>query len=239
MAPGWGIFTELQYNPKVSFRLGVEYSGLGGKKDGMQAMPTQRLITEMGSSLGIMGITPEQEGAMEGFMMWSAMNPYYFVNVENTVKFDYVMIPVTAQFGWDVGQKPWRVYVNVGPFISFILSSKQISKGNSLIYDNSGEPLWNSLDPIIQGLIETEFPIMKTILNAPIPTGETNITGEMKSANFGVTGNIGVRYQRNRNYFFIEAGGNYGFFAVQDDDANGSNRLGAVSVMLGYAFSLF
>jgi len=66
---------------------------------------------------------------------------------------------------------------------------------------------------------------------------DTKITGELKSANFGVTGNVGIRYQHNRNFFFIEAGGNYGFIAVQQNDAHGSNRIGAASVMAGYAFS--
>jgi len=76
-------------------------------------------------------------------------------------------------------------------------------------------------------------------LSEPVTFGETNITGEMKSANFSVTANIGLRYRHNRNYFFLEAGGNYGFIPVQTSDVNGNNRLGAASVMLGYAFSLF
>jgi len=38
---------------------------------------------------------------------------------------------------------------------------------------------------------------------------------------------------------FVEAGGNYGFFTVQQKEINGSNRAEAASVMLGYAFSLF
>ena len=64
-AGGWGLFTELQLNPAFSLRLGVEYSGMGGKKDGMQAMPSMRLLTEMMSSnISMAGMTPEQEMAM-------------------------------------------------------------------------------------------------------------------------------------------------------------------------------
>jgi hypothetical protein len=76
-------------------------------------------------------------------------------------------------------------------------------------------------------------------MGEPVPFGTTNITGELKSTNFGITGNVGVRYQYNRNYFFLEVGGNYGFITVQNDDAHGTNRLCAFSVMAGYAFSLF
>ena len=56
MASAWSLFTELQHNPTVSFRFGVDYSGLGGKKNGLQALPSQRLLTEIGNSIG-MGIT--------------------------------------------------------------------------------------------------------------------------------------------------------------------------------------
>ena len=240
-APAWGIFTELQFNPMVSFRFGVEYSGMGGKKNGMQALPTQRLITEAASSLGIMGMTPNQELALGGLMMWSAENPYYYANIDNTVKFDYVMIPLLAQFGWNIGETPWRVYVNAGPFVSFFVSGKQASTGISLMYaDATGtNTLWNTLPPAYQYAINEAFPEMVPVLRDPVTFGETNITREMKSTNFGITGNAGIRYQHKCNFFFLEVGGNYGFITVQENDANGSNRLGAASVMLGYAFSLF
>jgi hypothetical protein len=237
-AVGWGVFTELQINPTVSLRLGVEYSGMGGKKDGMQAMPTMRLVTEMGNSIG-MGITDQQLEAL-GYLAGS-MPPYYYANINNTAKFDYVMIPLMAQFGWNLGQSPWRVYVNAGPFASFLLSGKQVSDGSSKLYsDASGTTtLWDVFPQEAKYYVASEFPTIETTLNDPATFGTTNITGELKSTNFGVTGNVGIRYQCKRNYFFLELGGNYGFVTVQDDDPNGSNRIGAASVMVGSAFSLF
>ena len=196
LAAGWGIFTELQLNPDVSLRLGVEYSGLGGKKEGMQAMPTQRIITAVGSSLGIMGMSPEQELALGGLMMWSAANPYYYANVNNTVKFDYVMIPVMAQFGKNIGQTPWRAYVNAGQFVSFFISGKQVAKGTSAMYaDASGtNTVWDVLPVQVQDAINDAFPTVSSTLSKPVVFGSTNISGEMKSTNFGVTGNVGLRY---------------------------------------------
>jgi hypothetical protein len=241
-AVGAGIFTELQLNPTVSLRLGVEYSGMGGKKDGMQAMPTQRLITEMGSSLG-MGVTEQQIGALVGLQR--SIPQYYYANVNNTAKFDYFMIPLLAQFGKNIGQSPWRVYVNAGAFVSFLLSGNQVSEGKSYLYsDASGTTtLWDVVPDEAKGLVQIAlpdiYPVMQETLGSEVTFGTRNITGELKSSNFGVTGNVGIRYQHKRNYFFLEAGGNYGFVTVQDDTANGSNRLGAASVMVGYAFSLF
>ena len=240
MAPGWGIFTELQINPMASFRFGVEYSGMGGKKNGMQAMPTERLLTEMVSSFaGLTGLPAGMEEVLGGMMM--TMPPHYYANIDNTVKFDYVMIPLLAQFGWDVGQTPWRVYVNAGPFVSFFMSGKQVSKGTSPLYaDASGtNTLWDILPAEIQYVVNNSFPAIASTLSEPVKFGSTNISGEMKSTNFGITGHVGIRYQHKHNYFFLELGGNYGFITVQQNDANGSNRLGAASVMVGYAFSLF
>ena len=243
-AAGAGVFTELQLNPMLSLRLGVEYSQMGGKKNGMQAMPTQRLITEIVSGFaGITGLPAGMEEALGVMMM--TMPPYYYANVDNTTKFDYVMVPLMAQFGWDLGQSPWRVYVNAGPFVSFLLSGKQVSKGESRLYaaETGESTLWDAIPEQAKGMILETSPEMyygmETTLNNKVKFGETNVTGELKSTNFGVTGNVGIRYQCKRNYFFLELGGNYGFIAVQFDDANGSNRIGAGSVMLGYAFSLF
>ena len=237
-AAGWGIFTEMQLNPKVSLRLGVEYSGMGGKKDGMQAMPTQRLITDMGNKIG-MGINDLQLAAL--FTLMGSVPQYYYANVDNISKFNYVMLPLLAQFGWDIGQSPWRVYVNAGPFASFVLSGKQVCDGTSKLYsDDSGTAtLWNVIPEGIKVFVVSEFPDIEKTLNGEVPFGTTNMTGELKSINFGIMGHVGIRYQHKRNYFFLEAGGNYGFFTVQDDSAHGTNRIGAATVMAGYAFSLF
>ena len=76
-------------------------------------------------------------------------------------------------------------------------------------------------------------------MQSPYEFDETNITGELKSVNFGVMGNVGLRYQSGRNCFFVEGGGGYGFIPVQQDDVYGKSRLNSVSVMIGYSFSMF
>jgi hypothetical protein len=247
-ASGFGLFTELQINPAVSLRLGVEYSGMGGKKDGMQALPSQRLLTEMMSSnISMAGMTPEQEMALGVLAM--TLPQFYYADVKNIARLDYVKIPILAQYGRDVGTSPWRVYVNAGPFVSFALKGRQASSGNSKLFSDASATttLWANIPdvvmigeiPIPKSLVSSQFPEIERALNEPVTFGETDITGELRSTNFGVTGNVGIRYQHNRNFFFLEVGGNYGFFTVQDNDTNGSNRLGGASVMAGYSFSFF
>ena len=245
VAPGWGIFTEYQYNPMLSFRFGVEYSSLGGKRSGMQAMPTERLIMDVGNSIG-MGISDQQLMALGALM--TILPSEYYVDVENTAKYDYFTLPLLAQTGWDIGTTPWRFYVNAGPVLSFTLSGKQIADGSSRLYHNNAgtTTLWDIIPPMIPGVMEdvkgfltSEFRDIDKMLGEQNSFDETNTTGEMRSVNFGLAGNVGIRYQYNRNFFFMEAGGNYGFLSLQDSDANGSNRLGAITIMVGYSFSLF
>jgi hypothetical protein len=203
----------------------------------MQAMPTARLITDLGSSFGMGGMTPEQQMALGGLFAWSEATPYFYSDINNTAKFDYIMIPMLAQFGRDLGTSAWRVYVNAGPFVSFLLSGNRVSEGTSRMYaDPSGtQTLWGAMPDQIKMGVAAIFPQMEGVLDNPVEYGTTNITGELRSANFGVTGNVGIRYQHNRHNFFLEAGGNYGFITIQENDAHGSNRVGAATVMLGYA----
>jgi len=241
MATGFGIFTELQFNRTVSMRFGLEYSGMGGKKDGMQPFPSQRLISEIASDIGL-GMTAEQQQAIGMFA--GNMPQYYYADVNNTIKLDYLMIPIVAQFGWTIGHSPVRLYINAGPFVSFLLSGKQAAEGKSRLYtDETGTTtMWEEFAdkfPAFVPFVQSEFPKIEPLLNDVQTFGETNITAEFCSTNFGVIGNAGIRFQFHRHAIFVEAGGNYGFFTVQQKEINGSNRAGAASVMLGYAFSLF
>ena len=240
LASGMGIFTELTVSPRQSIRFGVEYSGLGGKKSGMQALPSHRLITEIGSSAGL-GMSGEQQMALGALYMASEQLPYYYSNIENTTKLVYVTIPVVSQFGWDIGEKPLRFYVNVGPYVSFLLTGKQVASGTDKMYaDASGTAtLWEALPPQAQLMLQSGFPNVENMLNDPVNYGTTNIASEMKSTNFGLKADLGLRYQRNNNFFFLEIGTNYDLFTTQDNADNGTFRYNALTFMVGYSFKLF
>jgi len=210
----------------------------------MQAMPSQRLVNELVGGLGIVGmLVPEvMEGLMTVMNMWSAQNPYYYVNVENTVKFDFVTIPVLAQFGTNLGDSPWRIHANVGPVMSFILSASEVGRGTSQRFvDSEGTTLISGSFPDLGGLLPPEvggiLGGMLSGLDGPVDFGTIETTGEMRSVNLGVAANVGLSFQHNRHRFFLEVGGSYGFFTVQNAD-NG-NRLAGLTLSLGYAVSLW
>ncbi|MDR2564220.1 MAG: PorT family protein [Prevotellaceae bacterium] len=237
LAAGAGIFTEMEFSKLFSLRLGVEYSGQGGKKDGMQAMPSSRLISGIAAN---MPNIDENMAAIIGEMA-SRMPKYVYADIKNKAAFDYLMIPVMAQFGWDLGaNSPWRVYINAGPFVSFLMGGNQISSGIGTLYTSAeaNTSLWNSLPTVAQDGIIQNLPELAEKLQNPFEFGTIDITGELRPVNFGFCGNAGLSYRYKRSRFFVEFGGNYGLIKVQKNTDNGANRIGSGSAMIGYAFNL-
>lgn len=237
LAAGAGLFTEMEFSELFSLRLGIEYSGQGGKKDGMQAMPSSRLIGGIAANL------PNIDASMAGVIgeMASRMPKYVYADIRNTAAFDYLMIPVMAQFGRSLGTTgQWRIYVGAGPFVSFLMGGKQISSGIGALYTDAGASttLWQSLPTVAQDEIMQNLPELGEKLRDPFEFGTMDITGELRPVNLGFCGNAGLSYRIGRNRFFLEIGGNYGLIKVQKNSDNGSNRIGSGSVMVGYAFCI-
>jgi hypothetical protein len=68
--------------------------------------------------------------------------------------------------------------------------------------------------------------------------GKKVITRDLNPVNVGLQGDIGLSYRYDRHRIFLEIGGNYGFIKMQKDKANGSNRIGAATVMVGSGVEL-
>ncbi len=131
--------------------------------------------------------------------------------------------PVLAKLGW--GPRPQahlRFSVAAGPFVGFLLTAKQVTKGNSDIH----------MDPAGQQTL----PVGSQSFDKT-----TDIKDQLHTANFGVDGNIGLAYVMGNSRvskIFVEAGGNYGFVNIQKGSANGKNNTGAATLLLGYTHRL-
>lgn len=212
LAGNAGIFAEFHFNDLFSIQPMIEYTQQGGKRNGMQAIPARMLPPELLQQGGQLGLD------------------YLYADFKSETKFNYLMIPVLAKFGWKLGQdSPFRVHVSAGPYISFLLSARQVTHGNSYIYvDPAGDM---TLDYLLTSLAGAE-PIGSRDM-----TIDREIKGEMNSINYGVSANGGLSYEINpKNSLIFEVGGNYGFRVLQKDSQNGENRIGAVTVTLGYAY---
>jgi hypothetical protein len=105
---------------------------------------------------------------------------------------------------------------------------------------DKSQTLWASIPPPILAMISAvpELQAFAAVLENGTEFGSSVITKELNPVNAGVQGNVGIQYQYNRHKFFIEAGGNYGFIRIQKEKSNGSNHIGAATVMLGYTIGL-
>lgn len=208
LGAGFGVFVEYQTGKLFSIQAMLEYSQQGGKKDGFQAFPVP---TQMVPLFG-----PQAPS-------------YLYADFKSTAKLDHLMLPVLAKFGWDLGpKKKWRIYAGAGPFAGLLLSAKQVTEGAGQVYLDEGKSQPVPANPAnpSAGILTLSFDNTKDIKN------------QLRSFNFGLAGNVGLAYKMKRNTIFVEGGGNYGFINIQKGSANGKNRSGAATVMIGYAYRL-
>ncbi len=199
--PDFGVFAEFHISKLFSIQPMLEYSSQGGQKKGLQAFPTPAELAPL------FGTNP--------------VPTYLYANFKSEAKINYLMLPILAKFGWNLGPKsPLRLYVDAGPFLGLLLSAKQVTSGSSMIYfDPAGT------QPIQQAGVKSF-------------DATNDIKDQLHSFNVGISGNIGLAYHFGRNQIFIEGGGNYGFLNIQKGDANGKNNIGAATAMLGYAYRI-
>jgi Outer membrane protein beta-barrel domain len=203
LGPGYGGYGEYHFTSLFSLEARIDYSAQGGKKNGFQALATP-------PEIGLYFLSQKQ-----------SMPPYLYADYKSEARINYLMIPVLAKFGRNLGPAShFRLYVAAGPFVAFLLSAKQITSGSSNLYLDEAQTM-----PLQFG--EQSFD--KT----------TDIKDQLHSTNFGVEGNAGLAYMfgdKMRHSIFIEAGGNYGFIEIQKGEANGKNRTGAGMVTAGYSY---
>lgn len=204
LGPDVVIFWEQAITNSFSIMPGIEYVSEGGKRNGFQAFPF-----------------PTEYSAVYTQLFPSTPVPaYLYADFKNEIKLDYLMLSVLAKFNWHLGESsPCILYAEVGPFGAYMLSAKDITSGNSVIYADEQKQL-----PLITIPISFD--------------NKMDIKDNAHKGNFGIAGDVGFAYNFTNSRIFIEAGGNYGLLNIQKDAANGKNQIGAVVARLGYAISI-
>ncbi|CAL1518972.1 porin family protein [Chitinophaga sp. MM2321] len=198
LGPDFAIHAEFHLTDQFSIQPQLEYSSQGGQKDGKQAFSVPAEMVPL--------FPPGQ------------VPQYLYANYKSTAKINYLMLPVLAKYHIPLGGN-WDFYVAAGPFVSIVVSAKNVTSGTSSIYLDEQQ-------------------------TQALPTGpqsfdkEVDIKDELHKANWGVDGHVGFAYKFGRSSVFIEGGGNYGFVNIQKNDVNGKNNTGAGVVVLGYAFQI-
>lgn len=211
LAGNGGIFAEFRFSDLFSIQPMIEYTQQGGIRKGMQAIPPAMLPGDA-----------QKAPAMVG-------EKFLYANFKSETTFDYIMIPILAKFGHTFENIPFRVYVDAGPFVSFLAGAHQKTSGNSHLY----------VDPA--GDMTLDY-LLGSLTGAP-PQGEIpmankrSIIDDVYKLNMGVSANIGISYEfAPQHNLLFELGGNYSFRKLQKNSENGENRIGAATVIVGYAF---
>jgi hypothetical protein len=213
-----GIYGEYHFSKHFSLSVGLEYSGQGGQKNNLQAFYASELVNHLPSGYS------QYEAVISELL---SSTSYLYADFKSVAKLNYVLVPVLARFTRTIGGRRSKisVYGAIGPFMGILLTAKQETSGSSKIYmDAAGSK---------------EFSIYDLTLDPVSFDGTTNIRGQLQTFNVGIDGFGGFSYKMTRRKsLFIEAGGNFGFIPVQKGDEFGKNRIGAGTIMVGYAYTL-
>jgi len=194
----FAMHAEFHLSKHFSFQPQLQYSQQGGRKDGNQAFVVPP---------GMAAMFPPGE-----------VPPYLYADYKSVARINYLMLSTLAKYRLPLGRS-FTGYVAAGPFVSIVLSAKNISSGSSIIYLDAQQT--TPLVPTPQSVDNTE-----------------NIKSDLRPVNAGINGHAGISYQLRMGAVFIEGGGNYGLITIQQNEANGKNNTGAATVSLGYQFML-
>lgn len=199
IGPCFGAVAEFGLSKHVFLQAEFNYSSQGGKKNGLQAISSDPYVSFF---------PPETQ-----------VPPYIYAVYDNKVKLNYLELPVLLKLDFSFGNK-LSFFVDGGPYASYLLAAKSITKGNSNIYFDEA-----LTEPFLPGAVSFDTTL--------------DIKADVKKFNFGIQGGIGLSFVlTNESKLQISLGGNYGFIPIQKDDANGKNNTGAATITLGYIVKL-
>ena len=229
------IFAEIHFSDFFSIQPMLEFSQQGGKRNGMQALPASQMIEGIADDPNIPdGIDIEDilvNQILDG-------QEYIYLNTDVSAKLNYLMLPVLAKVGWNLGPKNenhFRFYADAGPFVGYLVSAHQdFSDTKNGLYktEDAEEPITLNGIPLEDLMNQFDIDLAEEV------NGSKDIRSELNHWNVGISGQIGFSYHFSRSSIFIEGGGNYGFINIQKDSENGKNNTGAGTVNFGYSYTL-
>jgi hypothetical protein len=114
--------------------------------------------------------------------------------------------------------KSSNLYVDLGPYVGFLLNAKQKTSGSSIVYaDQAGTQAVSAAVPF---------------------DATTDIKDQINSVNVGLTGGLGFTQNVGFGEVVLDLRGAYGLTSVQSDAKNGDNHIGNLMISLGYSIPL-
>lgn len=209
IGPNFGVFAEIPLHKNWSLVPELTFAGQGGKRDNIQPMTIPAQYLQMFQAA------------------FNTTNDYAFANLNNVSRINYLQLPIQLKYHRTIGmQGKLDAYLQAGFFGGYIVSAKQIIRSENLkVYlDAAG----NQEIPgeLVAGFFGTSI---DTVIDAK---------NDLHRWNVGLQGAVGLSYKVGKGKILIEGGGNYGFLYIQKGDEHGKNRIGAGTVLVGYAHPL-
>lgn len=109
----FGIVGEYEVSKRFSLQAEINYSAQGGKKDGVQAIPS----------------APYASYFPPGF----PIPTYFYSRFKSEARLNYLEIPVMAKLAFPLGENS-SFFINAGPYFGFLMSAKNVTTGTENIY---------------------------------------------------------------------------------------------------------
>jgi len=177
------------------------YSSEGGQRNGMQALD--------GSS----------------FNPQVPAGTYFYADYKNESVLNYLEVPLMAKYSFSLS-KSSGLYLDLGPYVGFLLNAKQKTSGSSVVYADPAGTQAVSVNPETGQVFPASF------------EANTDITSQINSVNFGITGGIGISQTVGFGEVILNARGAYGLTNIQKYSKDGKNHTGNLLKSLGYSIPL-
>ena len=109
----FGFIGQYEVNERLSIQAEINYSAQGGKKDGLQAIPS----------------APYAPYFPPGF----PVPEYLYSRFKSEARLSYLEIPVMAKLTFPLGES-FSFFINAGPYFGFLMSAENVTTGTENIY---------------------------------------------------------------------------------------------------------
>ena len=150
---------------------------------------------------------------------------YLYADFKNKSILNYVEVPIMAQYSISLN-KSSKFYFDFGPYVGFILNAKQKTGGTSIVYADAAGTQPISIDPQTNQVVAVPF------------DANTDITNQINSVNFGLTGGIGIAHNIGFGAISLNVRGAFGLTNIQKNSQDGKNQTGSLLIALGYSIPL-
>lgn len=213
-----GVTFEFPQTNLISIQTEVNLTSRGGSRVGLQPITGNELSEQLNMFLPFIGLP-----------LITDENPLY-ASFENNFDLKYLEIPVLAKFGWG---DDFRFFVEAGPYLGILLSSKQKTNGDSqFFFDSDG-----TIPVIIPNPTGGQPPFIE--LPAQSLDAKTNTKDDLKTVNFGGILGLGVSKKvGDKGEIIFDARTSLTLNTIQFNEVFGESRVGGIIFSLGYAHSL-